>query len=111
MRNLVTGEARDLSAFRGQRVTAVAGIHDPDRFFNSLRAQGIEVRAVPFPDHYKFSREDIPDAETLLMTEKDAVKCQAFAQENWWAVHQETIIPDQLVSEIENLVRARIAHD
>ncbi len=67
-------------------VHAVAGIGDPGRFFNALRATGLEVIEHAFPDHHQFSKADIDWNGTVLMTEKDAVKCQAFADERHWAV-------------------------
>lgn len=80
--------AQPLSAFRHQRVHAVAGIGNPQRFFEALREQGIEVIAHAFADHHGYSAADLDFADSLpvLMTEKDAVKCAAFAAPHWWAV-------------------------
>ncbi|PLL21565.1 tetraacyldisaccharide 4'-kinase, partial [Klebsiella michiganensis] len=33
--------------------------------------------------------------QTLLMTEKDAVKCREFAQANWWYLPVDAIMTDQ----------------
>jgi tetraacyldisaccharide 4'-kinase len=79
---------RPLAAFSGQRVHAVAGIGHPDRFFDSLRANGIDVIRHPFPDHHRHAATDLDfgDGLPVLMTEKDAVKCHAFARENAWVV-------------------------
>jgi tetraacyldisaccharide 4'-kinase len=80
------GETRPLNAFRGLRVTAVAGIGNPSRFFGELRAQGILVTERPYPDHHPFSAEDVaawPEGP-VLMTEKDAVKCAKFGAANHW---------------------------
>ncbi len=74
------------SAFRGQRVHALAGIGRPERFFDQLRAMGLDVVEHPFPDHHRFSAADLdfaPD-EAKLMTSKDAVKCAPFAPDNAW---------------------------
>lgn len=73
-------------AFRGKTVQALAGIGNPQRFFAQLRSQGIEVQEHAFPDHYVFRPEDLhfATADAILMTEKDAVKCAAFAPENCW---------------------------
>jgi tetraacyldisaccharide 4'-kinase len=62
---------------RGKRLHAVAGIGNPQRFFDHLRRLGLEFIAHPFPDHHRFRAADLdfPDADALLMTEKDAVKC------------------------------------
>ena len=72
---------RTLESFRGQRVHAVAGIGNPGRFFADLRGRGLNVVEHPFPDHHPFTAADLDfgDAAPVLMTEKDAVKCRAFA--------------------------------
>jgi tetraacyldisaccharide 4'-kinase len=79
---------RPLAAFRGQRVHAVAGIGNPARFFAELRACGIEPIEHPFPDHHPFAAGELEFADQLpvLMTEKDAVKCAAFANPRLWYV-------------------------
>jgi tetraacyldisaccharide 4'-kinase len=79
---------RPLSAFRGTRVHAVAGIGHPARFFRELRAQGLEVSEHAFADHHPFARADLAFGDSLpvLMTEKDAVKCAAFADARLWYV-------------------------
>jgi tetraacyldisaccharide 4'-kinase len=79
---------RALSSFRGQRVHAVAGIGNPQRFFGQLCAQGLEVLAHAFPDHHPLRAPelDFGDRLPVLMTEKDAVKCTAFADPRLWYV-------------------------
>jgi len=92
--NLLNPEAgAGPGAFHGRRICAVAGIGDPQRFFEHLRGLGLEGRSQAFPDHYAYRPGDLlfPDCDVILMTEKDAVKCTAFAAENMWAlsVHAE----------------------
>jgi tetraacyldisaccharide 4'-kinase len=85
--NLLNQEHRVGAAFfRGRRLHAVAGIGNPSRFFRRLQALGLDFIAHPFPDHYRYRPSDIayPDADAIVMTEKDAVKCAAFAGENHW---------------------------
>ena len=84
----VAGEPQPLEAFRGRRVHAVAGIGNPSRFFADLRALGLEVIEHPFPDHHAFSPKDLDfrDGAAVLMTEKDAVKCQALTGSGLWYV-------------------------
>ena len=79
---------RPLEHFRGQRVHAVAGIGNPNRFFRNLRAVGLEVIEHPFADHHPFVAADLTfdDALAVLMTEKDAVKCARIAGPAHWAV-------------------------
>ena len=73
-------QTRPLSSFAGQRVHAMAGIGDPGRFFQMLRDAGLEVEGRGFPDHHRFTVDDLPQTHLpVLMTEKDAVKCHEFA--------------------------------
>ena len=85
--NLVTGERKPLQSFRGERLSAIAGIGRPERFFDELRRQGLTIEARPFPDHHAYCPDDLAFADhTLLMTEKDAVKCRRFGRAQDWVV-------------------------
>jgi tetraacyldisaccharide 4'-kinase len=87
--NLLSAERRPLEDSRFmQGVHAVAGIGNPSRFFAALRARGIPVVPHPKPDHHAFVAEDLtlPGEGAVLMTEKDAVKCRAFASGREWYV-------------------------
>ncbi len=88
--------ALPLSAFSGQRVHAVAGIGHPERFFSLLRGQGIAVVPHAFPDHHRYTREDLAFGSDLpvLMTAKDAVKCAPFAGERFYSVPIRTELPE-----------------
>lgn len=112
---LIGGEAatlkgahrQQLSAFAGQRVHAVAAIGNPSRFFASLRDAGIDVVEHAFPDHHAFTAADLAFGDDLpvLMTDKDAVKCQGFAQPHWWRVPVRAVLPAAFV----DAVAARLA--
>lgn len=84
--NLADGTRCALPAFAGRRVHAVAGIGNPPRFFALLRASGIELIEHAFADHHPFTAQDLAFEDDLpvLMTEKDAVKCGAFADARLW---------------------------
>ncbi len=84
--NLLTGERRELAQFRGRRVHAVAGVGNPQAFFDALREAGLVVTPHPLPDHAPIDPEASPwpQGATVLMTEKDAVKCLAYARADWW---------------------------
>jgi tetraacyldisaccharide 4'-kinase len=67
---------------------AVAGIGHPEAFFTGLHDAGLQFSAHELPDHVALDPRALPfgaDA-TVLMTEKDAVKCQAYGQPDWWWV-------------------------
>jgi len=86
--NVRTGERRALDSFQGHTVHAAAGIGHPQAFFAALRAAGLEVVAHPLADHAALDPAGLPfpAATTVLMTEKDAVKCRSFAGADWWFV-------------------------
>ncbi len=74
------------NALPAQRVHAVAGIGHPAQFFNMLRVHGYNVIEHAFPDHHRFVAADLDFGDSLpvLMTAKDAVKCEAFADQRMW---------------------------
>lgn len=85
--NLMTGERRDVAELPD--LVAMAGIGHPPRFFATLEACGARLlNTVPLADHQALSLEQVAGftapGQTLIMTEKDAVKCRAFARDNWW---------------------------
>lgn len=69
--------------FAGRPLHALAGIGHPRRFFDHLARLGLNVTPHAFPDHHAYTADDLP-AGTLLMTEKDAVKCAEFAPPDAW---------------------------
>ena len=81
-------ERQPLKSFAGQKVHAVAGIGDPNRFFIHLGKAGIKVMPHPFPDHHRFSSADLEfgDEAPVMLTEKDAVKLRSVARPNWWVL-------------------------
>jgi tetraacyldisaccharide 4'-kinase len=91
---LAGGPPVALESFGGQRVHALAGIGNPERFFAALRARGVDVVPHAFPDHTRFRRDDIRFADELpvLMTEKDAVKCARFAGPQHWYVRVDAVL-------------------
>ncbi|MGP1931237.1 MAG: tetraacyldisaccharide 4'-kinase [Arsenophonus sp. ET-YP4-MAG3] len=85
--NMLTGEKR--LVYELKQIVAIAGIAHPSRFFLSLEKKGILLTSRhSFSDHqyYKLSKLKnlVTNYQTLLMTEKDAIKCFHFAQLNWW---------------------------
>lgn len=72
--------------FPRHKIHVVAGIGHPQRFFSVLQKAGFDLIAHTFPDHHMYQPRDLDFADSLpiLMTEKDAVKCAAFADERYW---------------------------
>ncbi|WP_148863031.1 tetraacyldisaccharide 4'-kinase [Marinobacter fonticola] len=94
--NLKTGENRPLDWLSGIAVTAVAGIGNPARFFDTLRSLGAEVQERPLGDHHAFKADDLrhPANQPLVMTAKDAVKCGDFADVDCWSLEVRAALPD-----------------
>ncbi|MDP5240467.1 tetraacyldisaccharide 4'-kinase [Uliginosibacterium sp. 31-16] len=90
-------EKRLAADFSGQRLRAVAGIGNPERFFTTLRSLGLTLASTrALPDHHAFTAEDLslPDGEVLLLTEKDAVKCASLALADAWVLPVEACIDE-----------------
>jgi tetraacyldisaccharide 4'-kinase len=104
------GDERSTEEFalvlRGRSVHAIAGIGHPQRFFDHLERLGIHARRHAFADHHPFQPADlkIPGAEVIVMTEKDAVKCAAFADARLWFLRVDAIVP----TDFEEFLLARL---
>lgn len=107
--NLLNSEARDIDDLKEKAVVAIAGIGNPDRFFNYLRTHGMRLETRSYPDHFQFTEDSIsaPDDAIVLMTEKDAVKCQRYAKPNWWYVPVDAKLPKEFGLEIINSLGKR----
>ncbi|AXF76214.1 tetraacyldisaccharide 4'-kinase [Erwinia tracheiphila] len=110
--NLKTGETCALDMLNA--VVAMAGIGHPPRFFSTLHQQGlIPIKEVPFADHQDYSQTQLaslvaPD-QTLLMTEKDAVKARPFALANWWYLPVDAQLPEPAAYDLlERIVDLRV---
>ena len=104
------GALRSLSSFRGTGVHAVAAIGNPQRFFDMLRDAGLTLYEHPLPDHHPFKSGDLNFGDNLpvLMTEKDAVKCAAFADERCWYVPVTAEFDESQARALVDLVIARV---
>ncbi|SET03204.1 tetraacyldisaccharide 4'-kinase [Kosakonia radicincitans] len=85
--NLRTGERREVREL--SPCVAMAGIGHPPRFFATLSECGVmPEQTFALADHQALTRADVQvmvkPGQTLVMTEKDAVKCRSFAEDNWW---------------------------
>lgn len=107
-RNLAHPEQSVTSShFSGRRVHAVAGIGNPRRFFAQLGRLGVSCMPREFPDHHAYTESDLAfagDGE-VVMTEKDAVKCWAFASERHWAL----IVNAEPDTRLGEMILARLA--
>jgi len=93
-------------------VHAVAGIGDPARFFTSLRAAGLAPIPHPFPDHHRYVAHDFASlsATTVLMTAKDAVKCESLGLSDAWELPLEATLPEAFVATLDAFLRSAPPH-
>jgi len=109
-----SARAFDDALLRDPATVAIAGIAHPDRFFASLAAQGFVGRTQAFPDHHAYSRDDVafPGARAVLMTQKDAVKCRAFANARMWMLPIRADVDCALIDRIvEKLDGSQVARN
>lgn len=97
------GRTLPLEWLVGRRVQAVAGIGHPERFFDLLRSLGAEVRPHAFPDHHAYRSGDLPEG-TVVMTEKDAVKCIGLARADDWVLEVDAVVDPGLQTRILDLL-------
>ena len=113
--NVLTGDKVLLQDFLEvhPNVNAMAGIGDPERFFKTLRIQQFKLNeAISFVDHHHFTENDLKHLSPslpLLMTEKDAVKCQTFAQKGWWYIPVSAQFSEQHINQLNNKIEELIA--
>jgi tetraacyldisaccharide 4'-kinase len=93
--------------FAGKKLLAIAGIGHPPRFFAQLESMGLEIESRAFPDHHAYVPADLPSgaADAILMTEKDAVKCRAFARPDCWYLEVEAELDPALLEQVLNKLR------
>jgi len=88
---------------------ALAGIANPDRFFKTLQGMGLSFKRHAFSDHYVFKKKDIDRGKNIkvVMTEKDAVKCEAIADDEHYYLPVDAVLPsffiDKLLKQIKTL--------
>lgn len=116
--NVRSGQQVSMDSFRlmaedagDAPVYAIAGIGNPARFFASLQGMGFNVQTREFADHHAYQPGDLTFAgeSLLLMTEKDAVKCQRFAGRNWWYLQVRAILPDEFMQPLSQRVAELIS--
>jgi len=97
---------------RGRSVAAVAGIGNPERFFAHLARLGVAARRLPFPDHHAYQPAELklPGVEVIVMTEKDAVKCAAFADARMWSMRVDALLDPEFDAFIAASLTAASKH-
>ena len=101
------GRVVDSAWLRGPAVVAVAGIGNPQRFFDLIARLGIDAREQAFDDHHEYRRSEVafPGARAILMTEKDAVKCREFGDPRMWMLPIRASVAPALIDAIVEKLR------
>ncbi len=91
------------------QVHAIAGLGNPNRFFDLLLRLGFEFDKTPFPDHHKYNKRDLYflDHLPILMTEKDAAKCKHFNNSKIWYLTIESKIESQFIDRLAEKLHDR----
>lgn len=99
---LINGDKVQLDCLKSEYVAAVAGIGHPERFFDTLTGLGLTYKPYVFPDHHRFVSADFNLPERVcVMTEKDAVKCHAFADERMYVLPVQVSIHHEFWDRLE----------
>lgn len=113
LRHLTSGKRCALDQWHsGNKVHAVAGIGNPQRFSNTLEQLGFEVQLHAWPDHHDFQGGELQFDDNLpvIITAKDAVKCKSFANDSVWILDIEakpdTAFLEKLAEAIHHLKKS-----
>jgi tetraacyldisaccharide 4'-kinase len=100
---------RPLADFAGEKIVAAAGIGSPERFFATLRAAGLAPATRAFADHHDYRDNPFAgiDAESILITEKDAVKFGAWRDARIWVVPVQAVLKPRLIELVVEKIRGR----
>ncbi len=107
IQQIKTGKIEQIENFRSKKIHAVAGIGNPERFFEMLRSQDLDIVEHAFPDHHLYTKTDLDfdDIKIVIMTEKDAVKCSKFAEDRHWFLHIEANLPENFERRLLNKLK------
>lgn len=97
---------KDADYFVGKQLHAVAGLGNPEQFFNSLRCLGLTITEHPFPDHHFFKPRDLDYGKNaiIFMTEKDAVKCRGLMDARLWSLKTKTQLDNAFFNALLNRI-------
>ena len=107
-------KAINANEFRNKRLLALAGIGNPENFLNLIKDNNLIIeKKLIFPDHYKFSRNEIQhivdnaekDNLQIIMTEKDYFKIKDFKINNIKYLKIQLVVDNQkkLLSRINSI--------
>lgn len=101
-------QKRSFSEFSNKQVHAVAGIGNNERFFKALEDMSLILKRHAFDDHYAYQVNDLNfnDDLPVIMTEKDAVKCFRYSNDNTWYLPVSIRLPDNFETQFIDLLKS-----
>jgi len=100
--NIKNNIKKSLNYFKNKNIYAISGIGNSNKFFNSIKKNNINIiKTYKFSDHYKFTKKNLKFTKKIpiLMTKKDAVKCN-FNNKMLWYINIDIKINKNLVKYI-----------
>lgn len=103
-------QSTEMVVFNAKHIVAMAGIGNPQRFFKTLSAMGLQFTQSVWPDHYLFSATDITmiEGDVILMTEKDAVKCRSIADRRCYYLPIEGVLSQAVLHQLDQILSLRL---
>ena len=107
--NLLDQQQQPVSFLRDKPLHVVTGIGNPQRFFQSLKLQGLDFDTRTFPDHHNYTAANLQfdDDSPILMTEKDAVKCYHLANRKIWMLPVEAQFDSTFSDALKHLLEEK----
>ncbi len=96
-----------------QPILAIAGIGNPERFYTTLHSMGLIFTTKTYPDHHQYSASDFIGMKqgSIIMTEKDAIKCRAFAPENSYYLSIHVSVSEVLWQQFKYKLQEKIKYE
>ena len=93
----------------GTTIEAVAALGNPNRFFKLLNELPYQIQAHSYPDHYRYKIEDFQgaafaDGNPIVLTKKDGIKCEAFADSRFWCLDVKVEVDPELLCHVSKHV-------
>lgn len=107
-RRLPIGHLREM-----EDLHAIVGLGNPEKFFATLDALSLTYTKHVFPDHHDYTEEEFEQfaAKNVIMTDKDAVKCDGFASETMYSLNVELALPHEFSESFLKKVSELIPED
>ena len=92
-------------------ITAIAAVGNPQRFFDSiqrhLQNHTVSFKGIALSDHGQIDAAllNTIGAQSILITEKDAVKCAHIDDQRIWVVPMQLSLPNALMDWIESILQ------